>query len=132
MLLSDILEQAQKLESQLNLTLDTPASVKLQIKQIALTQKQLRVLKKELNAAIREINQVSTQTGADSILSAGLDVFGKHKWAGRVRAETRRAIERQKRSDRQPYIEVKDVIDSLILEGDRSKLEGEQYLLNNL
>lgn len=131
MLLSEILEQAQKLENQLDLKFDTPASVKLQIKQIAFTQKQLRVLKKGLNATIREINQVSTQTGVDSILSVELDVFGSHKWAGKIRAETRRAIERQRHSDQPPYREVKDVIDSLILEGDRLKLEGEQYVLND-
>lgn len=84
-----------------------------------------------MNAEIKAINQQATQAGADSVISVGLDVFGKHKWAGRVRAETRRAIERQKRSDRQPYMELKDLIDQLLLKGDRLKLEGEQYLVEN-
>lgn len=44
-------------------------------------------LKKELTAEIRAINQQTTQTGADSILSVEWDVFGKRKWAERVRAE---------------------------------------------
>ncbi|WNZ26205.1 hypothetical protein HJG54_27560 [Leptolyngbya sp. NK1-12] len=129
MTIPEILQQAQDLTSQLTLTLDNPKSVKLQLKQISLVQKQLRALKKELTAEIKAINQQATQTGADSILSVGLDVFGKRKWAGRVRAETRRAIERQKRGERQPYMEVKDLIDQLLLEGDRLKLEGEQYLI---
>jgi hypothetical protein len=60
-----------------------------------------------------------------------LDVFGKHKWAGRVRAETRRAIEREKKYTRQPYMELKDAIDRVILEGDRLKLMAEEYLINN-
>ncbi|PSB17872.1 hypothetical protein C7B61_06740 [filamentous cyanobacterium CCP1] len=130
MTIPGILQQAQDLTSQLTLTLDNPKSVKVQLKQISLVQKQLRALKKELTAEIRAINQQASQTGADSVLSVGLDVFGKRKWAGRVRAETRRSIERQKRSARQPYLEVKDLIDRLLLEGDRLKLEGEQYLID--
>lgn len=41
---------------------------------------------------IRNINQQASQSGTDSVMSVGLDIFGKHKWAGRLRAETRRAI----------------------------------------
>jgi hypothetical protein len=130
MTIPEILQQAQDLTSQLTLTLDNPKSVKVQLKQISLVQKQLRALKKELTAEIRAINQQASQTGADSVFSVGLDVFGKRKWAGRVRAETRRSIERQKRAARQPYLEVKDLIDRLLLEGDRLKLEGEQYLID--
>lgn len=130
MALSEILMQIQNLESQLTLTLANPASVRLQMKQIALVQKRLKAMKKELNAAIKGINQEATQAGADSIVSVGLDVFGKHKWAGRVRAETRRAIEREKRANRQPYLEVRDVIDHLLLESERLKLLGEEYLVN--
>jgi hypothetical protein len=56
-------------------------------------------------------------------------MLGKHKWAGRVRAETRRAIELEKKAARQPYLELKDAIDNVILEGDRLKLMAEEYLL---
>lgn len=125
------LEEIQQIASKISLTLDNPKSVKLQIKQITLAQKQLRAIKKELNAAIRNVNQQATQSGADSIVSVGLDIFGKHKWAGRVRAETRRAIEREKKSARQPYLELKDAIDNVILEGDRLKLMAEEYLLSH-
>jgi hypothetical protein len=125
------LEEIQQIASKIALTLDNPKSVKLQIKQITLAQKQLRAIKKELNAAIRNVNQQATQSGADSVVSVGLDIFGKHKWAGRVRAETRRAIEREKKSARQPYLELKDAIDNVILEGDRLKLMAEEYLLNH-
>ena len=125
------LEEIQQIASKISLTLDNPKSVKLQVKQITLAQKQLRAIKKELNAAIRNVNQQATQSGADSVVSVGLDIFGKHKWAGRVRAETRRAIEREKKSARQPYLELKDAIDNVILEGDRLKLMAEEYLLNH-
>lgn len=124
------LEEIQYIASKLSLTLDNPKSVKLQIKQINLFQKQLRAIKKELNASIRNINQEAAQSNADSIVSVGLDVFGKHKWAGRFRAETRRATEREKKLARQPYLEIKEAIDNLILEGDRLKLMAEEYLLN--
>ncbi len=68
---------------------------------------------------------------SDSVISVGLDLIGKNKWAGRVRAETRRMIERDKKDQSQPYLELKDYIDSLILEGDKLKLQAEEYLLKN-
>ncbi|MGF1587961.1 MAG: hypothetical protein ACFCU7_01710 [Pleurocapsa sp.] len=123
------LEEIQQLASQIRLVVDNPQSVKLQIKQIRLAQKQLIAIKKEINVAIRNINQQATQAGADSLVSVGLDVFGKHKWAGRMRAETRRAIEREKKAARQPYMELKEAIYLLILEGDKLKLQAEEYLL---
>ncbi|BAU65116.1 unknown protein [Stanieria sp. NIES-3757] len=125
------LEEIKQIASKITLKLDNPQSVKLQIKQIGLAQKQLRAIKKELNIIIRNINQEATQSGTDSLVSVGLDIFGKHKWAGRVRAETRRAIEREKKYARQPYMELKEAIDKLILEGDRLKLMAEEYLINN-
>ncbi|MEH1933061.1 MAG: hypothetical protein V7L14_04920 [Nostoc sp.] len=126
----EIIQQIQQTQSEMSLTLDSPKSVKLQVKQISLLQKQLRAFKKEVNANIRNINQEASQSGTDSVVSVGLDIFGKHKWAGRLRAETRRAIEREKKFSRQPYLEIKEAIDNLILEGDRLKLLAEQYLIN--
>ncbi|MEH1891167.1 MAG: hypothetical protein V7K92_17515 [Nostoc sp.] len=126
----EITQQIQQTQSQMSLTLDSPKSVKLQIKQISLLQKQLRAIKKEANANIRNINQEASQSGTDSVMSVGLDIFGKHKWAGRLRAETRRAIEREKKFSRQPYLEIKEAIDNLILEADRLKLLAQQYLIN--
>lgn len=123
------LEEIQQIASQIRLVLDNPQSVKLQVKQIRLAQKQLRAIKKEINVAIRNINQQAIQAGADSLVSVGLDVFGKHKWAGRMRAETRRAIEREKKAARQPYMELKEAIDLLILEGDKLRLKAEEYLI---
>jgi hypothetical protein len=122
------LDEIQQIASKIILTLDNPKSVKLQMKQIMLAQKQLRAIKKEINLAIKNINQQATQSGTDSLVSVGLDVFGKHKWAGRLRAETRRAIERDKKSARQPYMQLKDIIDRFILEGDKLKLKAEEYL----
>jgi cell division protein FtsB len=124
------IQEIQTIANQLTLTLDSPQSVKLQVKQINLAQKQLRAIKKEVNAHIRQINQDASQAYSDSIVSVGLDIFGKNKWAGRVRAETRRMIERNKKDARQPYMELKDYIDQLILEGDKLKLSAEQYLLS--
>jgi len=125
------IQEIQKIANQLTLTLDNPKSVKLQIKQINLAQKQLRAIKKEINGLIRNINQDASQAYSDSVISVGLDLFGKNKLAGRVRAETRRMIERNKKDARQPYLEIKEQIDSLLLEGDKLKLKAEQYLMNN-
>jgi hypothetical protein len=125
------IQEIQKIANQLTLILDNPKSVKLQIKQINLAQKQLRAIKKEINGLIRNINQDASQAYSDSVISVGLDLFGKNKLAGRVRAETRRMIERNKKDARQPYLEIKEQIDSLLLEGDKLKLKAEQYLINN-
>jgi hypothetical protein len=125
----EVFQQISQINRQVTLTLDNPQSVKLQVKQINLAQKHLRALKKEINVAIREINQQASQSGADSLVSVGLDIFGKNKWAGRVRAETRRATERQKKASRQPYLEIKDLLDKLILKGDQMKLLAQEYLL---
>jgi hypothetical protein len=125
------IQEIQKIANQLTLTLDNSKSVKLQIKQINLAQKQLRAIKKEVNGLIRNINQDASQAYSDSVISVGLDLFGKNKLAGRVRAETRRMIERNKKDARQPYLEIKEQIDSLLLEGDKLKLKAEQYLINN-
>jgi hypothetical protein len=125
----EVFQQISQINKQVTLTLDNPQSVKLQVKQINLAQKHLRALKKEINVAIREINQQALQSDADSLVSVGLDIFGKHKWAGRVRAETRRATERQKKASRQPYLEIKDLLDKLILKGDQMKLLAQEYLV---
>jgi hypothetical protein len=124
-------QEIQQLSYRIVLTLDNPKSVKIQVKQISLAQKQLRVFKKEINSVIRTINQNASQSNADSLVSVGLDIFGKRRWAGTVRAETRRQIERDKRDTRQPYLDLKDDIDRLILEGDRLKVIAEEYLLRN-
>ncbi|WP_244329411.1 hypothetical protein [Tolypothrix sp. PCC 7910] len=112
----------------MTLTLDNPKSVKLQVKNINLIQKQLRAIKKEVSLTIKEINQQATQTAPDSLISVGLDLLGKRKWAGQLRQSTRRAIQSDKISLRQPYMDVKDYIDQVILEGDKIKLKAEQYL----
>lgn len=120
--------QIDRLMQQMTLVLDNPKSVKLQIKNINLVQKQLRVIKKEVNLAIQEINQRATQSTPDSIISVGLDLFGKRKLAGQLRESTRRAIQSDKINARQPYMDVKDYIDRLLLEGDKLKLQAEKYL----
>lgn len=125
------IQRIQEINSQITLILDNPKSVKLQVKQINLAQKQLRIIKKEINAFIRTINQNANQYHPDSVISVGLDIFGKRKWAGTVRSETRRQIEREKIDARQPYLEIKDSIDRLILEGDRLKLIAEEYILTD-
>ena len=125
------LEAIQQIALNMSLTFDEPQSVKLQIKRITFAQKQLRAIKKELNATLRNIKQEASQSRADSIFSGGLDIFGDRKWAGQVRIATRRAMAREKQAAQQPYLELKETIDNLILEGDRLKLMAEEYLLSH-
>jgi fido (protein-threonine AMPylation protein) len=94
--------QIYQLRQQMTLTLDNSKSVKLQVKNINLIQKQLKAIKKEVSLTIKEINQQATQTTPDSLISVGLDLFGKRKWAGQMRQITRREIQSEKISLRQP------------------------------
>jgi hypothetical protein len=121
--------QIYQLQQQMTLNLDNTPSVKLQVKNINFIQKQLRAIKKEVNLAIKKINQQATQTTPYSIISVGLELFGKRKLAGQMRQSTRKAIQLEKISLRQPYIDMKDDIDRVILEGDKLKLQAEKYLL---
>lgn len=123
-------EEFQQIASKLSLTLDSPESVKQQVKQITFAQKQLRAIKKELSLAVRNINQQATQASADSFLSVLNDIAGNRKLAGEARAIKRRTIEQNKKEARQPYLELQAAIDNLILEGDRLKLLAEEYLLD--
>lgn len=125
------IQEIQEISSQITLLLDNPRSIKLQVKRINLAQKQLRVIKKEINIVIHGINQNAIQSHADSVISVGLDIFGKRKLAGTLRSETRKQIEREKIDARQPYLEIKDWLDRLILEGDRIKLIAEEYILKS-
>lgn len=121
----------RQISNQIIIIFDNPRSVKIQIKHINLLQKELRLIKKEVNARISAINQNANQSNNDTVLSVGLDVFGKRRLAGSIRSETRKQIERQKKDARQPYLEIKDWIDQLIIEGDRLKLVAEEYILRN-
>ena len=125
------LEEIQHIALSISLTFNDPQAVKLQVKQITLAQKQLRAIKKEVNATLRIINQQTSQSRADRIFSGGLDIFGERKWAGTVRVATRRAIARERQAAQQPYLELKEAIDSFILEGERLKLMAEEYLLSH-
>lgn len=124
------LEEIQQIASQIALRFDDPKSVKLQVKQIIFAQQQLRDIKKELNATIRLINEQTSQYRADAIFEGGLDVFEKRKLAKRVRTATRRALMQERKAAQQPYIELKEVVDDFISNGDRLKLMAQDYLLN--
>ncbi|AFY61494.1 hypothetical protein [Synechococcus sp. PCC 6312] len=121
-------DEIQTLKSKISLVLDHPASVKQQVKEITLVQKQLRVIKREINAQIQQINQTVAQSRPDSLVSVGLDLFGKRRMAGTVRSMTRQAMQREKQEARQPYLDLKNDVHQLILEGDRLKLAAESYL----
>ncbi|MDS3861591.1 hypothetical protein RIF25_12320 [Thermosynechococcaceae cyanobacterium BACA0444] len=121
-------DEIKTLESKITLVLDHPASVKQQVKEITLVQKQLRVIKREINAQIQLINQNTAQSRPDSIVSVGLDLFGKRRMAGTVRSITRQAMQREKQEARQPYLDLKNYVDQFILEGDRLKLAAQNYL----
>ena len=126
----DVNEEIRQSAEKLSLTLDTPESVRQQIKQITLAQKQLRAVKKKLSANVRSINQQAVQSSADSLGSVVFDILGKRKVAGSLRADKRRAIQRSKQNARQPYLNLQAVIDELILEGDRLKILADEYLLD--
>lgn len=121
-------EEVNTIVEDIRLDLPTsPEELKQQVKRITLAQKQLRLIKKELSSEIRNINQQATQANVDSLGTVLLTAMGKRKLAGKVRADTRRAIEKHKKLARQPYLNYQAKIDELLLEGDRLKLLAEEY-----
>ncbi|MEA5513429.1 hypothetical protein [Nodularia sp. UHCC 0506] len=122
--------ELRELASQITIVIDSPESVKRQIKQISFAQKKLKILKKELSLSIRNINQEAAQANADTLLSVLSDISGNRKLAGQARAIQRKKIDKNKKQVRQPYIELQMQIDQLILEGDRLKLLAQEYCLD--
>ena len=120
--------EIQSIASRLCLSLDSPESVKQQIKQIALAQKELRVIKKGLAVSVKSINTAASQASPDSFFSVVSDITGHRKDAGTLRAIKRKRIQQNKLVARQPYVNLQQVIEQLILKGDQLKLLGEQYI----
>lgn len=128
--LIEIQHNINRLKNELTLTLDSPSSVRVQVRQINLIQKQLRAIKKEVNLEVKKINKQASQSMPDSIVSVGLDIFGNRRLAGRVRQVTRKAIQTDKIIQREPLLQLKDYIDTIILEADKFKLKAQEYLVN--
>jgi hypothetical protein len=114
-------EEFELIKPKVKLTLDNPASVKIQIKKIILAQKELRLLKKRLTATISDINSKAAQTNTKKP-----EYFFLFKLDNGL---SRREIEAEKKKARQPYIQLKSEIENVILEGDKLKIMAREYCL---
>ncbi|MDJ0531118.1 MAG: hypothetical protein QNJ70_01270 [Xenococcaceae cyanobacterium MO_207.B15] len=125
------LQQIKKVSAQLHLTLDNPESVRKQLQKINEAQQQLRQIKQEVVAQLNQINKQSQAFGLDEAASIGLHLFGKHRLARQVNRQGNRAERRQAKTNRQPYIKMRDLIDKYLFEGDRLRTMAQNYLHNN-
>ena len=113
-------------------TYDTVDEAKLTLKKLRLMQKQLRHVKKESNQDMKEIRaayQLEGEKIADSGTFTGL-FFGKRA-AGRDRQRKRADLSQKQKSALEPYENVKDTIDTLILAMEGTKLDIETFIMES-
>jgi len=109
---------------------DTVDEAKQLKKKMILMQKQLRSVKKEANMdmkLIRSKYQQERAKVADSGFFTGL--FAGKKAAGRVRQTKRQDLAMRQKNELAPYENVKSIIDSILLEMDRIKMETDTFVL---
>ncbi|WP_420632280.1 hypothetical protein [Candidatus Leptofilum sp.] len=99
-------------------------------KQAREAQKQLRQIKKDINLDIKELRAHYRQksSGAGSGSSAALQILGKKKLAGQVRAEAKRNLRREKDSTIAPYERLKHSIDDLLSQLDNVKVQAQLFI----
>ncbi len=125
------LEEIEQIATKITLTLDNPTSVKRQIKQINLAQQQLKIIKREINQAIKEINQDNQGYEQIKMVSLGLNILGNRKIGRLLRHGSKEVMQMRKHANREPYLELRNTIDDLINQGDRLKIQAQQYLLSS-
>lgn len=109
---------------------NTSAEAKSLLANIRQWQKELRHIKKNINLEMKAIRARYTQqkSSAGSGGSTLMNLMGKRRAAGRWRAESNRQLTAQRDRELGPYEQIKTMIDSLLLEMDRVKLQIEQQI----
>lgn len=96
-------------------------------------QLELRSIKRELNLDIKSIRAEYQQQMpyAGGAVSAWLTLFGKRKAAGSARAAAKRQVSSQRDSELRDYEAVKQTVDDLLVQLERSKIAFQQYIEQN-
>lgn len=105
----------------LSLTSDTPAEAKLLLAGIRQWQKELRLLKKEITADLRELRAIYDQQAA-SVQPSAWSIFGKKGTFRQMAADKKRAIRSDRDHASRKMEEMKQTVDSLLVQLDRAKL----------
>lgn len=111
----------------MNLSWDSPAAGRAEVKRLKLMKKELAMVKRDAAASIREVKShfVSQRSNVEAGFVASL--FGK-KSAARDRIEKREEAKRAEAAASRPYERVRDIVDQLSVQLDRAVLEVERNL----
>ena len=124
-------QQIKQVSARIYLTLDSPQSVRQQLKRINEAQSQLREFKQEINSRLKQMQPPQNDFGLDEAAAIGLHLFGKHHLARQVTREGNKAERQQRRQQqraKQPHIKMRELIDKYLFEGDRLKIMAQNYL----
>jgi hypothetical protein len=99
-------------------------------KEVIAAQKQLRKIKREINTDMKAIRDHYRQQSANAASgsSAVLEIMGKRKTAGKVRAEAKRQLRRDRDRKLEPYDNVKQTIDDLLMQMDSVKIKIRNFI----
>jgi len=100
------------------------------LRQIRNHQKKLRQIKRDINATMKAIRAEYRQQSSNAASGAStvLTVMGDRKAAGKVRADAKRQLRRERDIKLQPYDETKLVIDDLLLQMDSAKAKIQKFI----
>lgn len=115
------------------LTISTVADAKAMLKELSASQKGLRQLKKEITLDIKTIRAgyADKMAGAGSAASGVFTLFGQRKTAGSIRADAKRRLKSEQDRQIAPYEQVKLMIDNMINQMDRAKIQLQNYIAEN-
>lgn len=117
----------------LNLSISTVADAKATLKDLTQSQKALRQLKKEITLDIKTIRvgYADRMVGAGATASGVFTLFGQRKTAGSIRADAKRRLKAEQDRQIAPYEQVKLMIDDMINQMDRAKIQLQNYIAEN-
>lgn len=121
-------QEIKQIAAQIGLTLDNPQSVENQLQKIHQARQQLQQIRNEIVNELTQLNQKTNSLGIDDVASIGLHLLGQHGVARTVNRQLKRAEQREVKTERQPYLKMRDLIDNYLFECDRLKLMGQEYL----
>jgi hypothetical protein len=126
-------EEIEEIAAKIQLNLDNPQSVRKQLKDLNLARQRLRIFQRELRQQMRQLNSKDTQQMTNSILNVAVIMLPRvaAKWGRVARVGTREFMRHQNKNAREPYLEIQELIEDMLLEIDNLKLEAQEYLADH-
>lgn len=114
----------------MDLSVSTLDEAKRALQTCRSTQRELRQMKRDINADLKLVRQHHKEitASAGSGMATALRLFGKRKLAGSISADAKRAARSDRDAATLPYERLKRIIDDVINQLDRAKLNIENWI----